>query len=121
MSLFKYIKWSPGLTRFVYNILYNRMAVKECQINFEQTKQLEALKNIHKGDRCFIIGTGPSLKITDLETLKKEIERRDYNDSHRENSPLKKAEDAIELDTSNMSIDEVEKTVMEMIKGRLEE
>lgn len=58
---------------------------------------------------------------TDLETLKKEIERRDYNDSHRENSPLKKAEDAIELDTSNMSIDEVEKTVMEMIKGRLEE
>ena len=38
MSLFKYIKWSPGLTRFVYNILYNRMAVKECQINFEQTK-----------------------------------------------------------------------------------
>lgn len=36
-----------------------------------------------------------------------DIEKRDYQDSHRANSPLKKADDAIEIDTSNLSIVEV--------------
>lgn len=36
----------------------------------------------------------------------KNVEERDYMDSHREVSPLRKAEDAIELDNSNMSIEE---------------
>lgn len=43
----------------------------------------------------------------DFEELKKEIEQRDYNDSHRDFAPLVKAEDAIEVDTSNMTIAEV--------------
>lgn len=58
---------------------------------------------------------------SDLEVLKKEIEKRDYNDSHRENSPLKKAEDAVELDTSDMTIEEVEDVLMKMIKERIKE
>ena len=41
----------------------------------------------------------------DLETIKKEIEERDYQDTHREISPLKKAEDAIELDTSSLTLE----------------
>ncbi len=40
------------------------------------------------------------------ETLKKEIADRDLLDSTRSESPLRKADDAIELDTSNMTIDE---------------
>ena len=40
------------------------------------------------------------------ETLESIIQR-DYNDSHREVSPLRKAEDAEEVDTTNMTIDEV--------------
>lgn len=36
-----------------------------------------------------------------------DIERRDYQDMNRTHSPLKKADDAIEVDTSNMSIEEV--------------
>lgn len=44
---------------------------------------------------------------TDLETLKEEIAARDYKDSHREASPLKQAEDAIYLDTTGLSIQEV--------------
>ena len=44
---------------------------------------------------------------SDLEALTKEIEKRDYDDSHREHSPLRKAEDAIELDSSDLTIDEV--------------
>ena len=43
----------------------------------------------------------------DFETLKAEIIERDYRDSHREIAPLRKAEDAVLLDTSDMSIDMV--------------
>jgi cytidylate kinase len=47
-----------------------------------------------------------------LEKLTKEIEERDKRDAQRELSPLKKAVDAIELDTSKLTIDEqVEKVV----------
>jgi len=44
---------------------------------------------------------------TDLETLNEEIATRDYKDSHRATSPLKQAEDAIYLDTTGLSIQEV--------------
>lgn len=43
----------------------------------------------------------------DLEKIKTDIEERDYRDMHREHSPLKQAEDAILVDTSQMTIDEV--------------
>lgn len=45
--------------------------------HFEYTKygrQLRKFKNIHKGERCFIIANGPSLSITDLELLQQEKE-----------------------------------------------
>ncbi|HFH7658792.1 TPA: (d)CMP kinase, partial [Streptococcus agalactiae] len=44
---------------------------------------------------------------SDFETLKSEIAARDYKDSHREVSPLKAAEDAIEFDTTGVSIEGV--------------
>ncbi len=43
----------------------------------------------------------------DFETVKKEIEERDHRDMTREISPLKQAEDAILVDTSDMTIDQV--------------
>ena len=52
----------------------------------------------------------------DFDKLLAEIEQRDYNDMNREFSPLKQADDAIYIDTSNMTIEEVLKTVMEYIK-----
>ena len=42
-----------------------------------------------------------------LDEMIKEIEERDYRDTHRENSPLTRVKDAILIDSSNMSIDEV--------------
>lgn len=42
----------------------------------------------------------------DIENLEKEIESRDHQDSTRETSPLRKAPDAIELDTSNLTIEQ---------------
>ena len=43
----------------------------------------------------------------DLKTVQAEIEKRDYQDSHREVAPLKQAKDAVLLDTSNLDIDGV--------------
>lgn len=43
----------------------------------------------------------------DLAKIQADIEERDYRDMHRETSPLKQAEDAVLVDTSDMSIDEV--------------
>jgi len=42
-----------------------------------------------------------------LEDIKNQIIHRDYIDSNRESSPLKQADDAILIDTTNKSIDEV--------------
>lgn len=52
----------------------------------------------------------------DFDTLYKEIETRDYNDSHREFAPLRQAEDAILVDTTNMTIDEVINFVLSYVK-----
>ena len=52
----------------------------------------------------------------DFDELLKEIEQRDYNDMNRDFAPLKQAEDAIYVDTSDMTIDEVINTVMEYIE-----
>lgn len=52
----------------------------------------------------------------DLETIKKDIEQRDYQDMHRKISPLKKADDAIVLDTSNLGIEEVVNEVLRLVK-----
>ena len=51
----------------------------------------------------------------DLDTIQKEIEQRDYQDMHRKISPLKKADDAIEIDTSDLSLEEVVDKVMELV------
>ena len=42
-----------------------------------------------------------------FEEIKKLISERDYQDSHRSEAPLRQAEDAVLVDTSKMSIDEV--------------
>lgn len=44
---------------------------------------------------------------TDYNTILKEINERDYNDMHRALNPLKKADDALEIDTTFLGIDEV--------------
>lgn len=55
----------------------------------------------------------------DYEVIKADIEERDYRDMNREVSPLKQAEDAILVDSSNMSIEEVVATIKELFKEKL--
>ena len=52
------------------------------------------------------------------ETIKADIEERDYQDMHREISPLKQAEDAVLVDTSEMTVDEVVDHIEQIIKER---
>ena len=47
------------------------------------------------------------------DDILKNVQERDYIDSHREVSPLKKADDAIELDNSNMTISEQKQWLMD--------
>ena len=52
----------------------------------------------------------------DLEQVEADIIQRDHNDSTRKLNPLRKAEDAIELDTTGMSIDGVTQKILEVVK-----
>ena len=49
----------------------------------------------------------------DYADILKNVEERDYIDSHRATSPLRKADDAIELDNSNLTIAEQKKWLYE--------
>jgi cytidylate kinase len=75
----------------------------------EARAQRRVLQNIEKGIEA------------DYETILEDIKKRDYQDSHREHSPLRKADDAIEIDTSDMSLKEVTERVLEIIKEKVGE
>lgn len=51
-----------------------------------------------------------------LEEIAKDIEERDYRDMHRETSPLRQAEDAVLVDSSDMTIEEVADVIIELCK-----
>jgi cytidylate kinase len=55
---------------------------------------------------------------SNLEKLKEEIARRDKIDSEREIAPLKKADDAVEIDTTSLTIPEVVEKIMELVHER---
>lgn len=54
-------------------------------------------------------------EITFEEVLAK-LRERDYNDSHRKLNPLRKAEDALEIDSTNLTIEEVVKLICDKIE-----
>ena len=54
------------------------------------------------------------------ESILADIKERDYRDSHRENAPLKKADDAIEVDTSELTKEEVIETVWKLLQQKLQ-
>lgn len=56
-----------------------------------------------------------------FDTLLKEIIQRDYNDSHRAVAPLKKADDAVEIDSSEMTLDEVTEQILAIVHQKIGE
>lgn len=55
----------------------------------------------------------------DIDTIEKDIIDRDYRDMHREISPLKQAEDAILVDSSDMTIQQVVDAISDIIRERI--
>jgi cytidylate kinase len=53
----------------------------------------------------------------DIKAIEKDIEERDHRDMTREFAPLKKAEDAILIDSSHMTIDEVVETIKSLVRS----
>ena len=56
---------------------------------------------------------------SDFKTVLEDIKLRDFKDSHRAIAPLKMADDAIEVDTTNMSIEQVCDRIIEIINERM--
>ena len=84
--------------------------VKIFQIANVETRAIRRYdENIAKGIECT------------LEDIEADVRKRDYIDSHREFAPLKPAHDAVYIDTSFMSIDEVVERVLEIIDQKLKE
>ena len=54
-----------------------------------------------------------------LETLKAEMAERDFSDSTRAASPLRQAEDAVLIDSSDMTLDEVVSAIVSLARGRI--
>lgn len=53
-----------------------------------------------------------------FESILADIKERDYRDSHRANAPLKKADDAVEIDTSDLTIQQVMDEMMKLVNER---
>jgi len=65
-----------------------------------------------------LIGRGDDVN---FEEVLKNVQERDYIDSHRENSPLMKAEDAIEIDNSNLTLEAQFDKIMSLVRMALED
>ena len=84
--------------------------VKIFQIASVETRAVRRYdENISKGIPCT------------LEEIENDVRKRDYIDSHRDFAPLKCAPDAITLDTSFMTVEEVVNAIIEIINKKLKE
>lgn len=57
--------------------------------------------------------------VCNYEKVLEDIEKRDYNDSHREIAPLKPSFDSVIIDTSNLSFEESVKELVDIIKEKI--
>ena len=57
-------------------------------------------------------------EICDLEKIKEDIEKRDEQDMTREESPLRRAEDAVLLDSSDLSVEEVVEAILKICSDK---
>lgn len=86
------------------------VVLKNAKFKFFLTATLDARANrrykqlLEKGEKV------------DFSEVKKDLEKRDYQDSNREHSPLKKADDAILIDNSNLSFEENVNLILEAVK-----
>ncbi|MEE9614387.1 MAG: (d)CMP kinase [Thermodesulfobacteriota bacterium] len=81
---------------------------------------LDAAEDVRAGRRHRELEEASTLRGSDIEEVKKAVGERDMRDSRRENSPLKKAEDAVLIDTGGMKAEEVAARILAVVKERLD-
>ncbi|MDD6071560.1 MAG: hypothetical protein PUC12_12240, partial [Clostridiales bacterium] len=59
-------------TLFAYRKKKKEITARNDSMHAQYAANLEKFHNIHKGERCFIVGTGPSLQLSDVDRLKDE-------------------------------------------------
>ncbi len=78
------------------------VVLKDAEVKIFMTASPEA-----RAERRYKQNIEKGIPTSDIATIAEEIRQRDYEDTHRAASPLKKADDATEIDTSYMTIEEV--------------
>ncbi len=83
----------------------------KCKIYLTASSKVRAQRRFdeltEKGEKC------------DIEQIEKDIIERDNRDMTRENSPLRQADDAVLIDSSYMSVEEVKDAILEQAKRKL--
>lgn len=91
------------------------VVLKDAEVKIYMTASAMA-----RAQRRYDQNIAQSIPCESVEQIAKEIAQRDMQDMTRKNSPLKKADDAIEIDTSNMSVEQVTDTIYAYAKPFLE-
>ena len=92
------------------------VVLKDAEVKVFMTASAEA-----RATRRYNQDIALGLPTSDIETIAKEIAQRDYQDTHRAASPLLKADDAVEIDTSDMEIQQVVDAIYKLCIPYIEE
>lgn len=90
------------------------VVLKDAEVKIYMTASPEA-----RAKRRYDQNIAQGIPTSDIETIAEEIRQRDWQDMHREHSPLRKAEDAVEIDTSDMTIEEVTDAIYALAEKHL--
>lgn len=90
------------------------VVLKDAEVKFYLTATVES-----RALRRFKQNQEQNISNKELVEIEKEISARDYQDTHRENSPLKVCDDAIYVDNSDMSIDETISLMAKYIDSKI--
>ncbi|MBP3892126.1 MAG: (d)CMP kinase [Solobacterium sp.] len=91
------------------------VVLKDAEVKIYLTASVEA-----RAERRYKQNKEAGILENDLEQIKKDIAARDEQDMNREFSPLRKADDAIEVDSSDLTVDEVIAQIMQYVNQALE-
>ncbi len=99
------------------NVIMDGRDIGTCILPDAQAKiYLTASSHVRALRRCKeLVDKGQTCN---LEEIEQDIIERDYRDMHREIAPLKQAEDAVLVDSSQMSMDQVVKAVIDVARAR---
>ncbi len=91
------------------------VVLKDAELKIYLTASVEA-----RALRRYKQNQEQGVTLQDIHVIEKEIAERDYQDMHREHSPLKQAEDAVVIDSSDMTIDEVVAEILRLVNQVIE-